>query len=239
MTQTFVNRYLHHWGWCQRIWAAWGGDCLSRGVYYSRPALCFSHIPSCIGPEKQKQEKGVFTRVYKHIYQKNNLGNVKHHGGDVGLHCALSVGGCELYSRLKSLFRTYWGVATGDGVRVHVRTVGPDRACELRGAKQGRGCVTADSERWLTLHTETRVASLSCLPHETGFIKIPRCLFVRACVRAHLTGSNTSLLVCAIDGRVRLHEIYLVFCVFVMLRVSPLSRGKQKPSVARTRDKQP
>lgn len=52
-----IVRYVHHWGWCQHIWAVWGEDSLLLGVCYSQPVLYFSHNPSCIGPGNQKDEE--------------------------------------------------------------------------------------------------------------------------------------------------------------------------------------
>lgn len=87
-------------------------------------------------------------------------------------------------------------------------------------------------ERWVTLCSETWVSSLSCLPHETGPIKIPRCHcvcvggWVCVSVCAHLTGSSASLFMCVINRCVCLHEINLVFCVLPALCVFSLQRER-------------
>lgn len=80
---------------------------------------------------------------------------------------------------------------------------------------------------WLTLCSETRVNSPSCLPHEIGPIKILSYFCVCVFVWTYLTGSNTSFLVRVINGRVCLHEINLVFDVFKSLRVSSLKRERK------------
>lgn len=55
----FFFRHLHHWGWCQHIWAVLGEDSLWRGACCSHTALSSSHIPSCIGPENRNKENRV------------------------------------------------------------------------------------------------------------------------------------------------------------------------------------
>lgn len=58
-------RHLHHWGWCQHIWAVWGEDSLWRGACCSQPVLLSSHIPSCIGPEDRNIKNSVSKKMRK------------------------------------------------------------------------------------------------------------------------------------------------------------------------------
>lgn len=121
-------RHLHHWGWCQHIWAVSGEDSQWLGACCSQTVLFSSRIPSCIGPKDkmQKREQSVLTRCN---YMVDTLTHITSHWHSqswwviIWMYllfpkfwmfalCMKCVGGYELYWSWKtsshSLISCYW-----------------------------------------------------------------------------------------------------------------------------------
>lgn len=89
------------------------------------------------------------------------------------------------------------------------------------GTKQCDPCVRAVDSHSALRHGSTR-SRVFQMREDYKNTQIP----LSASVCAYLTGSNTSVLIGAINGCVRLHEINLVFCILPAVRVFSLQRER-------------